>query len=103
MDHQTLHVGHIRQQREDLQGIDKFPGLFLTALHFEGEDGTATIGEVLLVELVVVMTLQSGMMHSSHLRMLSEEINHLQGILHMTLHTQTQGLYTLQKDEGVER
>ena len=49
------------------------------------------------------MALQSGMVHLSHFRMLIQEINHLQGILHMTFHTQTQGLYTLQQDEGIER
>ena len=52
---------------------------------------------------MVVMALQSRMMHCSYLRMLGEEINHLQGVLHMTLHTQTQGLYTLQQYEGIER
>ena len=38
MNHQALHVGHIGQQREDLQGIDELPGLFLTSLDFESED-----------------------------------------------------------------
>ena len=61
--HQTLHVGHVSQQREDLQGVDKAPSLFLSALHFEGEDGATTLGEVLLVECVVVMVFQRRMMY----------------------------------------
>ena len=42
------------------------------------------------------------MVNGCHLRMLAEEVDHLQGVLHMTLHTQTQCLDTLQEDEGVE-
>ena len=30
--HQALDIGHICQQREDLQSIDELPGFFLTAL-----------------------------------------------------------------------
>ena len=76
MDHQALHVGHISQQREDLQGIDELPSLFLSALHLEGEDASTAIRIVFLIEGVVVMTLEGRMMHGSHLRMLAEEVDH---------------------------
>ena len=48
------------------------------------------------------MALESGMVHLGHLRMVGEEIDHLQGILHMTLHTQTQCLDTLQQDKCIK-
>ena len=95
MNHQTLHVSHIGQQREDLQGIDELPGLFLSTLDLEGEDGAATIGEVLLVQLMVWMALQSGVVDTSHLGVILQELNHLERVLYMTLNTQAQRLDTL--------
>jgi len=81
VNHQALHIGHVSQQREDLQGIDELPGFFLTALYLEGEDRAAAVGIVFLVEGVVRMALEGGMMDGSHLRVLAEEVDHLQGIL----------------------
>ena len=49
---ERLHVCHVSQQREDLQGVDELPSVLLCAINLEGEDAAATIGEVLLVELV---------------------------------------------------
>ena len=49
------------------------------------------------------MALQCRMVHLGHLRMLGKEVDYLQGILYMALDTQTQGLDTLQQDEGIER
>ena len=77
MDHQALDIGHICQQREDLQGINELPGFFLTALNLEGEDRTSTIGEVLLIKLMVVMTLKGWMVYLGHLGMVGEEIDDL--------------------------
>ena len=72
-------------------------------LDLEGEDASATVWIIFLVECVVMMTLECGVMDCSNFRVLAEEVDHLQGVLHMTLHAQTQGLDTLQEDEGVER
>ena len=55
VDDQTLHVGHIGKEREDTQVVDKLPSLVLTALELDGEDRTAAVGELLVVELVVWM------------------------------------------------
>ena len=49
VDHQALDVRHVRQQGENFQMVDEFVGLRLAALDFEGEDGRAAVGEVLLV------------------------------------------------------
>ena len=53
MDDQTLDVGHICQQREDLQVVDELECFLTTALDVEGEDGSAAVGEVLLIQGVV--------------------------------------------------
>ena len=53
MNHEALYIGYVGQQRENLQIVDKSPGLFLSPLDFEGEDAAATLGEVLLIECMV--------------------------------------------------
>ena len=53
MDDEALHIGHVGQQGEDLQGIYEGPRLLLAALDLEGEDAAGTVGEVALVEGVV--------------------------------------------------
>ena len=102
MDHQTLHVGNISQQREDLQGVDELPCFFLSAFDLEREDRAAAIGEVLLIERVTGVILQCGVIDLCHLRMIGEELHHLQRILDVTLYAQAQRLDTLQEDEGIE-
>ena len=102
VDDQTLHVGHVSQQREYLQSIDEAPRRVLSAFHFEGEDAAAAVGKILLVEQVVVMVIESWMMHGRYLWVSGEEIDHLQGVLHVTLYAQTQGLDSLQQYERVE-
>ena len=103
MNYKTLHVGYVGKQREYLQGIDELPSLFLTALNLECEDATATVREVLLIELVVRMTLESWVINLAYLWMLSEEIYHFQSILCVTLYAKAKSLYALQENECVER
>ena len=103
MNHQTLHVGNIGKEGEDLERIDEFPSCFLSALDFESEDTASTLREILLVKFVVGMLRQRRMIHFCHLWMVLQEIHHFQCILHMTLHTQTQCFQALQENEGIER
>ena len=42
------------------------------------------------------------MVHLGYLGMVSQELHHLQGILHMTFHAQAQRLYTLQQDKCIK-
>ena len=102
MNHQTLHVGNIGKEGEDLERIDEFPSCFLSALDFEGEDAACTLREILLVKFVVGMLRQRRMIHFCHFWMVLQEIHYFQCILHMTLHTQTQCFQTLQENEGIE-
>ena len=60
VDDQALHIRHIGQQREDLQMIDKRPGLLLSALDLKGEDRSAAMGEILLIQGVIRVIGQGG-------------------------------------------
>ena len=61
VDDQALHVSDVGQQREDLRVVDELKGFLLAALDVEGEDGRTAVGEVLLVQGVVGMVRQAGM------------------------------------------
>ena len=103
MDDQTLDVSHICQQREDLQVVDELECFLTAALDVEGEDGSAAVGEVLLIQGVVGVIRQRGMVDLLDLGMVGQELDDLLGVLHMALNAQAQGLGTLQQQEGVER
>ena len=50
VDHQRLHVGNVRKQREDLQRVDETVRLLLTAADLEGEDRAAALREIPFIE-----------------------------------------------------
>ena len=49
MDDQALDIGHVGQEGENLQFVDELSGFGLSALYLEGEDGAATLREVLII------------------------------------------------------
>ena len=103
VDDQALHVGHVGQQGEDLQVVDELEGFLTAALDVKGEDGSAAVGEILLVQGVIGVIGQGGMVDLLDLRMVGQELHDLLGVLHMALDAQAQGLGALQQQEGVER
>ena len=100
---QALHVGDIGEQRENLQVVDEFPGRFLAALNLEREDRGAAVGEVTLVELVVGVVGQARVVHGSHVRVVSQELDDLLRVLDMAIDAQRQRLGALQQNPCVER
>ena len=103
MDHQGLHVGHVCQQGKRFPKLSiKLVGFLLTTLDFKGEDGAAAVGKILLIQSVVGMLGQGGMVHMLHLGMVCEELHDLLGVLCVAVQTKRQGLHTLQQQEGVE-
>lgn len=60
VDHQRLHVGDVRKQREDLQRVDETVRLLLTAADLEGEDRAAALREIPFIERVVGMAGSAG-------------------------------------------
>ena len=83
--------------------VDESPCGFLAALDFECEYRTATVGEVLLVQLVVGMSGQRRMVHLLHLGVLSQILHHLERVLYVTLYAQRQSFESLQQYPCVER
>ena len=102
VDDKALHVRYVGQQREDLQIVDESKGLLAATLDVKGKDRCAAVGEILLVQGVIRVIRQRGMVHLFHLRVVGKELHHLFGVLYMTLDTQAQRLGALQQQEGVE-
>ena len=78
-------------------------GFLAAALDVKGKDGSAAVGEILLVQGVIGVIRQRGMVDLFDLRMVGKELHDLFGVLHMALDAQAQGLGALQQQEGVER
>ncbi len=74
-----------------------------TALDLESEDGSTAVGEVLLVQRMIRVIRQAGMVDLFHLRVVGKVFHDLFGVLGMALHAQAQSLNTLQQQECVER
>ena len=85
MDDEGLHIGYVGQQGEDLEGVDELPGIFLGAIYLEGEDAAAALGEVFLVERMVLVAGKGGMRHAFHLGMTAQIIYYPQRVIHMAL------------------
>ena len=81
VDDQALHISDVRQQREDLQVVDERKGFLLAALDVEGKDGRAAVGEILLIQGVVGVVGQAGMVDLLHLGVVGQERNDLLGVL----------------------
>ena len=70
MNHKALYIRNICKEGENLQVINKFPGLFLTAFDLKGKDGSSAIGEIPFIKSVVRMFRQRGMADLFHQRIL---------------------------------
>ena len=92
VDDKALHVSDVGQQREDLQVVDELKGFLLAALDVEGEDGRTAVGEVLLVQGVVGVVRQAGVVDLGHLRVMVQELHDLLGVLVVAVQAQGQGL-----------
>ena len=55
VDDEALHVGNVGKEREDLKRVDKLPCCLLASFYLEGEDASAAVGEIFLVEGMVGM------------------------------------------------
>ena len=90
MDYEAFHVGYVCEQRENLERVDKFPCLLLSAFYLDGENATAAVGEIFLVEGVVGMAGQRRMIDLGHLRMLAQIVDNLEGVFYVTFYAQRQ-------------
>ena len=88
VDGQTLHIGNVGQEREDLEIVNELPSRILAAFELEGEDGTTALWEVLLIEVVGWVALQSGVAYAGHFGMLAQVLYNLEGVAYVSLNTQ---------------
>ena len=103
VDDEGLCVGHIGQQREQVQIVDEDASRILSALDIEGEDGCAAVREVLLVQ-VVIRTARDGRVGDGlDFRHGLQVLDDLQSVLDVALDAQGQGFGALQQQEGRER
>ena len=103
MNDQTLHVGNIGQQGEDLQAVDEAERRLFSAGNLKCEDAGAAVREVLLIQRMVRMLPERGMIHAQYLRMAGEILHDFLCVLRMALQAQRQGLHPLQQEECIER
>ena len=102
MDDQALDVRDVREQREDGEVVDELPGLFLSALDVEGEDGGTALREVLLIEIVLGMVREGGMVDLLDQRVARKVLDDLLRVLRVPLQAERQGLDALKEQERVE-
>ena len=69
MDHQNLDIRHVGQQGEHLQLVNEPEGLRLPPLDLKGENGSTTVRKVLLIQGMIRMVRQAGMIDPGYLRM----------------------------------
>ena len=102
VDDQALDVRDVREQREDGEVVDELPGLFLSALDVEGEDGGTALREVLLIEIVLGMVREGGMVDLLDQRVARKVLDDLLRVLRVPLQAERQGLDALKEQERVE-
>ena len=96
VDDEGLCVGHIGQQREQVQIVDEDASRILSALDIEGEDGACSVREVLLVQ-VVIRTARDGRVGDGlDFRHGLQVLDDLQSVLDVALDAQGQGFGALQ-------
>ena len=103
MDDEGLHVGDVGEEAEDLEMVDEFLRRLSAALDLEREDGDAAVGEIFLVERVIRMIRERGMVDLRDVRVLREVVDDLERVLDVALDAERERLRALQEQERVER
>ena len=77
MDDERFYVGYICKQRENVKPVVKVLRLFCTAFDLKGENRSAAIGKVFLIQRMVRMIGQGGMVDALHFWMVGEKVHNL--------------------------
>ena len=88
MNDQRFDIGNISEQRKYFQGINKPPCVFMRTIDFKSKNRATAIGEILFIQLMIVVRNQRRVRHTLYFGVLGQEVNHLESILYMTLYTQ---------------
>lgn len=103
MNDQRLNVRNICQQRKDFEPVNKCLRILRASPNVERKNGRSPMGEMALIQRVVGVACQRGVVYFFHLRVLCQKIHHGQGVLHMPFHAQAQRFQPLQENERVHR
>ena len=103
MDNERLDIRDVREEREEFQVVDEAERRLLPAHDVKGEDRYAALREVPLVDGVIGMMRERGVVDALDLRMLREEVHDLQCVRYVPLDAQGECLQPLQEEECVER
>ena len=95
VNYQRFHISNVRKQRENAEIIDEFLRGFIVALDFKGENRTAAVREVLLVQLVARLGFKRRVVNSLNLRVIVEILNDFQRVLNVTFNTKRQRFQSL--------
>src|SRR5690606_35153935 len=85
------------------EGLDELRAGLATSDDLEGEDGTGSLGCVLVRERLRRAVLERGPLDGLDLRVTVEEVGDPPGVLEVPLDAQAERLETLREEEGVER
>ena len=103
MNHERFNVGDIRQQRENLQAVDEFARGVGAALDLERKNRNAAVGEILLIEFVIGVVDERGVIDFIDVGIFRQEVDDLQRVLDVALDAQRQSLNALQQNECAQR
>lgn len=101
---QRAHVTDVDQQGVQGEGVHEFLGGFgVGVLEGEAEDGTSTLGQVLLGQFVVGGIGQAGVGDRFDLGVVFEELGDFEGVLYVAFYAQREGFKADGDVEGVGR
>ena len=103
VDDERLDIRDVREEREEFQVVDEAERRLLPAHDVKGEDRYAALREVPLVDGVIGMMRERGVVDALDFRMLREEVHDLQCVRYVPLDAQGECLKPLQEEECVER
>lgn len=101
MDHEALDVGHVGQQREDLEVVDEPKSLLPAALDVKGEDRASPVGKIPLVKRVVGVVGQARVVDLLHKRVPRQKLHHGLGVLGMAVKTKRERLHALEQQNAL--
>ena len=103
VDHQRLRIPQVRQQRENLQRVDKLLPRVEPAPDPERDQPARAIRQILLRPRRILARLQPRIIHPLHARVLLQMLGHRQRVLRVPLHAQVQRLKPQQEQPRVKR
>ena len=103
MDDKTFDIGHVGQQRENFQTVDKPESFCSPAFYPEGEDRCASIWEIFFVQSVIRMVRERRMIDFFHLRVGIQVLHDFFRILNMAFQTEAQCFCSLKQQKSGKR